>query len=90
MMQVRAFSALKKSSASILSDMGDAVLDHEAKVTYTGRILLAALLVGLYEAKPRRFLPFAPRQIGVEKSQRVWRGYYPNTLPPLRFSNLLM
>jgi hypothetical protein len=20
----------------------------------------------------------------------VWRGYYPNTLPPLRFGNLLM
>jgi hypothetical protein len=27
-----------------------------------------ALLVGFYEAKPRRFLPFAPREIGVEKS----------------------
>jgi hypothetical protein len=49
--------------------MGDAVIvDHEAKVTDMDRIVLAALLVGLCEAKPRRFLPFAPREIGVEKS----------------------
>ena len=47
---------------------GDAViLDNEAKVTDTDSIVLA-LLVGLYEAKPRRFLPFTPREIGVEKS----------------------
>jgi hypothetical protein len=52
--------------------------------------MLAALLVGLCEAKPRRFLPFAPREIGVEKSQRVWWAYYPNSLSPLRFGNLLM
>jgi len=65
----RVLPALKKPSASILSDIGDAVIvDHEAKVTDTDRIVLAALLVGLCEAKPRRFLPFAPREIGVEKS----------------------
>jgi hypothetical protein len=44
------------------------IVDHEAKVTDTDRIVLAALLFGLCEAKPRRFLPFAPREIGVEKS----------------------
>jgi hypothetical protein len=49
--------------------MGDAVIvDQDAKVTDTDRIVLAALLVGLCEAKPRRFRPFAPREIGVEKS----------------------
>jgi hypothetical protein len=69
MMQLARSPALKKWSASILPDMGDAVIvDHQAKVTDTDRIVLAALLVGLCEANPRRFLPFAPREIGIEKS----------------------
>jgi hypothetical protein len=69
-MQVRAFSRTQEIfRVSILSDMGDAVIvDQEAKVTDTDRIVLAALLVGICEARPRRFLPFAPREIGVEKS----------------------
>jgi hypothetical protein len=69
MMQLRAFSRTQEILRSILSDMGDAVIvDQEAKVTDTDRMVLAALLVGLCEAKPRRFLPFAPREIWVEKS----------------------
>ena len=69
MMQVRAFSRTQEILRLHFVRQGDAVIvDHEAKVTDTDRIVLAALLVGLCEAKPRRFLPFAPREIGVEKS----------------------
>jgi hypothetical protein len=64
----RVLPALKKSSAPFCPTWAMLIVDHEAKVTDTDRIVLAALLVGLCEAKPRRFLPFAPREIGVEKS----------------------
>ena len=54
MMQVRAFSRTQEILRYILSDMGDAVIvDQEAKVTDTDRIVLAKLVVIAFSTVPK-------------------------------------